>query len=654
MVAYEQFGLQSISKLGPEFEAVCNLSSLFAVQPAEQLADPGDGTEPIVVPANAEVFGSHELLQGYFNYPLVVQGLVYSDRAEVLLIYDTGFLSGDQAFALSNQINHVVGQLLSQGDARLGSISVAGPWDLEKALTWNVETPEPVQDTLHGLFRRQVERTPEREAVWSWDGSLSYATLDDLSTRLGVYLANLGIQPSTSIPICFEKSTWAIVAMLGILKAGCAFVPLDGDHPARRRKAVVEDLKPSVIVASAAMAQSNIGFGCQVVSVSPEFIATLPVSSHVLHSANSTSPELAYTIFTSGSTGKPKGIVVDHQSICTSVMAQGRILQLAEEGDYRFLQFGNYVFDACITEIFTCLAFGGTTCVPSDTERLQDITGFMTRARVTVALLTPSFAGTFGPADVPALKTLLLGSEPATKNIIKTWHGHVKLMNLYGPTETCVFCTAYEYPSPDASPVNIGRGFSNRCWVIEPEGNTLAPIGCVGELVVEGHALARGYLNDATRTQEAFPETGDLTWLPDGTHNASSIGRRAYRTGDLVRHETDGSLLYIGRKDIQVKLRGHRMELGEIENHIKDLCPDVGQVAANVVRQESGDVLVAFLSFEQDNMPTESQSEDIEHEVVPMTDDLRRQLATLSEDLHGRLPSYMVPALFIPLRRFPM
>ncbi|GKT96833.1 non-ribosomal peptide synthetase [Colletotrichum tofieldiae] len=618
MVPYEQFGLQSISKLGAEFEAVCDFSSLFAVQPAEQLADPAQGTEPVVLSANADIFGSDEPLQGYFNYPLVVQGLIYSDRVELSLIARRA--SGQ---ALSNQFQHVVGQLLAAGNARLGSVSasVAGSWELEKAL--------------------------------AWDGTLSYAALDDYSNRLGAHVVRLGVEPSTPIPICFEKSMWAIVAMLGILKAGCAFVPFDGAHPIQRRKVVVSGLGSPIVVVSASMAQSNMSLGPRVVSIFPEFIKTLPVSGQVLRPVGAISPEMAYIIFTSGSTRNPKGIVIDHEAICTSVIAQGRAIGLAADGcECRFLQFGNYVFDACITEIFTCFAFGDTTCVPSNTQRLQDIAGFMNEARVTITVLPPLFAATISSADVPTLRTLMLGGEPATRDVVKRWHGHLRLMNIYGAGESCVFCTAHDYPSPDAPPTNIGRGLSNYCWVVKPDSNSLAPVGCVGELMIEGSAITRGYLNDVARTREAFKNTRDLAWLPRYVVS-NAVGRRAYRTGDLVRQDVDGSLLYVGRKDIQVKLRGQRIELAEIEYHIKELCHGMGQAAVDVIQQESGEFLVAYLSF-NDGEKASTQAEGQKHEILPMEDDLKQQLAALTDNLRARLPGYMVPALFVPLRRLPV
>ncbi|KAF6808383.1 NRPS protein, partial [Colletotrichum musicola] len=650
MVPYEQFGLQSISKLGAEFEAACTFSSLFAVQPAEQLAEPGQ--DAAVVPANADFFGSDEQLQGYFNYPLVVQGLLYEDRVELYFIYNTSALTEHQVEALSNQFNHVVGQLLlGDGAARMGSVSVAGPWDLQKALSWNTETPELVRDTLHGLFRRQAELTPDREAVYSWDGRFSYAEIDDYSTRLATHLISLGVRPNAKIPICFEKSAWAIVAMLAILKAGCAFVPLDGAHPVQRRRAIVSDLSAPVAVVSSSMVRSNLSLGPPLVSVFPEFVKALPLSTRALRPISAASPEVAYIIFTSGSTGKPKGIVVEHNAICASVMAQGKAVGMADGEECRFLQFGNYVFDSCITEIFTCFAYGGTTCVPSDAQRLSDVAGFITSARVTMALLTPSFASTFGPADVPTLKTLMLGGEPATRDVVRAWHGSLRLMNIYGPAESCVFCTAHDYRSPDGLPTTIGRGFSNRCWVVEPEGEGLTPVGCVGELVVEGDALARGYLNDAARTKESFVDTRDLAWLPRIFRDVVGVeGQRAYRTGDLVRQDFDGSLVYIGRRDVQVKLRGQRIELAEIDYHIKELLPGVSQVAADIIQQESGEVLVAYLSF--NDIKTKSTAQD--NNVLPMNDDLKQKLATLSDNLRDRLPAYMLPSLFIPLHRIPM
>lgn len=201
---------------------------------------------------------------------------------------------------------------------------------------------------------------------------------------------------------------------------------------------------------------------------------------------------------------------------------------------------------------------------------------------------------TIDPEDVPGLKLLLVAAEAPTKETIETWHPRVdRLLNGYGPTETVVMCTYHEYKSPDAHPTTIGRNFTGRGWIVDPGNhNRLAPIGCVGELLMERSGLARGHLNDEVKTRASFID--EVGWWPTDLLGPSN---RFYKTGDLVKFDADGTIVYVGRKDTQVKVRGQCLELDEIEEKIRNAVTNIEHVAVGVLRRETGDLLVAWMSF---------------------------------------------------------
>nr|POF13536.1 nonribosomal peptide synthetase 1 [Quercus suber] len=650
MVAYEQFGLHNISRLGPNAKEACEASSLMAIQPMPSAKSDEDASKRILAAPVAGTYEADEALEGYFTYPLVIQAATFDEHVELNLTYHSDVLSEARLTALSNHFMHMVQQLLTQDSRQFGALSLAGEWDLHQALEWNGPDATQIPACMHDLIAQQVSRNPDREAVHSSNGSLTYADLERMSTQLAAYLSQFGVGPEIKVPVCFEKSIWTIVAMLGIMKAGGAFVPLDPSHATSRRQELVKEVDAHVMLVSTSMAASCQGMVEHTIELSStlvdQFSTPAAGSSTPQHRAN---PEnAAYVIFTSGSTGKPKTIVVEHSALCTSASSQGTSFKM-DEGT-RFLQFSSYVFDACVTEIFTTLMFGGTVCVPNEAERLQDIVGFVTSASVNTAMLTPSFVNTFSPDEVPTLKTLVLGGEAATKANLATWFGRVKLMNAYGPAEAVVICATYEYQSVNELPTTIGTGTYNSCWIVDPDNHErLAPIGCTGELLVRGNGLARGYAGNPTGTAQSF--INNVSWLPS---SGASDASRFYRTGDLVRYRPDGMLEYVGRRDTQIKLRGQRIELGAIEAGIKQMLPNAEHVAVDIVGEGAREALVAFVSFvggaaERDA----SASKDLTEELLSMDDAMRAVLVVLADNLKTLLPPYMVPGLFLPLRCMP-
>jgi non-ribosomal peptide synthase protein (TIGR01720 family) len=317
----------------------------------------------------------------------------------------------------------------------------------------------------------------------------------------------------------------------------------------------------------------------------------------------------------------------------------------------RALQFANYTFDASLLEIFTTLILGGCVCVPNDEDRLNNIARVINDMNITWTLLTPSFVQLIQPSSIPKLRTLVLGGEAMSQSHISTWAAHLTTINAYGPTEAAVVATANSHISTTTDPANMGRAVGGRSWITDVTNpNRLVPIGSVGELLIEGPILAQGYLKNESKTAEVFIE--NPTWACKEIGAMSSTRRRLYRTGDMVKYAPDGSLIFCGRKDNQVKLHGQRMELSDVEHHLR-VDPSVRHALAIIPRGGlCKDRLVAILSL-QEVAATEALTSASGMQVV-----VREASSFYLPGIRGRLcenlPSYMIPSNWVVVEKLPL
>ena len=417
---------------------------------------------------------------------------------------------------------------------------------------WNEGSPATMNNCLHDMFSEQVKARPGATAICSWDGELKYSELDELSDQLGGQLIKLGVERGSLVPLCFEKSIWAVVAILAVLKAGGSYVPMVPDHPDARITSLLEDTGAGLVLVSETQESRFARLAVTPhLAVSPAVMSSLnsPETQDEKPSWPSSQPsDVAIVIFTSGSTGRPKGILLEHRALCTSISAHGKALQVTPAS--RVLQFAAFTFDISLQDIFTTLAHGGCVCMPSEHDRLNDLTGAINRMEVNWAGLTPTVAALLRPDAVPTLKTLVLAGEAVTEQVIKLWCPVVDLHNCYGPAESSIYCAwQSQLGHAQRHPANIGWGMAANLWVADSaDYKSPAPVGAVGELLVQGPTLARGYLNLNDLTATAFVD------LPPWVASIRHEGDRVYRTGDLVRYTADGSLIYCGRKDGQIKV----------------------------------------------------------------------------------------------------
>ncbi|OQE34676.1 hypothetical protein PENCOP_c016G00331 [Penicillium coprophilum] len=518
--------------------------------------------------------------------------------------------------------------------------------DLDQIWEWNKTVPAAINSPVHDLIHEQVEAHPDAPAVCSWDGSLSYAELDDLSSRLANELKTRGVGPEVIVPLCFEKSAWTIVAMLATIKAGGAFVLLDAKQPEARLQDIVSLTKAEFVVASPAQQDLTSKLSPEVLLVSHDILLSFPASIHSAPTIDSEST--LFVVFTSGSTGLPKGVMSSHRSFVSGVHYRRSILELPSP---RVFDFASYSFDVSTDIILSTLIIGGCVCVPLEWERHNDIAGAINRLEVNSADLTPSVARLIDPDHVPGLKVLKLGGELSSVTDVARWAPKTKLVNVYGPSE-CLL-VAINILTVSGDPRTIGRGHGAVTWIVDPnDHNKLVPVGTVGELVVEGPIVTKGYLHDPERTASVFIDAPD--WLR-ARQSPERPSCRLYKTGDLVHYNPDGTLNFVGRKDTQVKVRGQRVELSEVEHHIQQqLYSRTGRLINPIVElitvgasQGSRQMLVGFFAMSQVESVEPENEEQLRQAMWNLTKDLNKSLLKI-------LPQYMVPSVYIPVWRFPL
>lgn len=583
----------------------------------------------------------------------MLEGKVEGGRIGASLRYWTSALSQEKALGIARLVEHTMYEIIgvSPRNGIIGQIDLVGKQDRQQIMAWNSAEPERIDRCVHHLIHDRCLAQPDAPAISAWDGDLTYRELDMLSSILAIHLADLGVGPELFVPIYFEKSLWAIIAILGVIKAGGAFILLDPSHPKQRLRVICHAVSASIIVSSKQNALIAGELAAQVVLLGQNESAwrrdhcQQRVDGNGHWESSSVTPESAlYAIFTSGSTGTPKGAVVHHAAFSTSAIAHGKSFLL--DRDSRVLQFASYVFDASVIEIVTTLIAGGCICVPSDTTRQSNLSQVAREMRVTWAELTPSVARTLQPGDIPTLQILVFIGEAVRASDIQLWSKHVTLLNGYGPTECSAISTVASALS-DTDPANIGRATGCSCWIVDREDhNRLMPIGVVGELLLEGPIIGRGYLGDPEKTAAAFIKP------PDWRHHfRSSQGSTAmYKTGDLVQYAGNGTLRFVSRKDNQVKIRGQRLELGEVEYHVQQCFDPSCAVVADIISPPDarGPMLVTFVWSA--GFPTAEKTGNDLFLAPSMDHGLAAALSQLAE----RLPTYMVPAIIIPLAHVPL
>lgn len=596
---------------------------MFAMQMAnpEQLELPGLTLRPLDLETDMAKFDLN-LMMGEST-----SGLLGS------LEYNSDLFDEATAQQLVRHFQNLLAAMIEQPTAKVATLPMLDPTERHQQLVaWNATSADyPHTQCLHQLFEAQVQRTPDACALVDAGSGveLTYGELNARANQVAHQLLALGAKPDDLIGLCVERTPNLLIGLLGILKAGAAYVPLDPAFPKSRLELMIADAAPAILVTEHHFADEFAQIAIAVLyldnALDPEGeIAQQPIHNPV----NVVKPHnLAYVIYTSGSTGKPKGVELQHQSVVNFLCSMQRAPGLCAAD--RLLAVTTISFDIAVLELYLPLITGATVILANEEMSAdpEQLMRFLPAA--TVMQATPATWRMLLLANWPGQPNLrmLVGGEALPTNLAETLLPRgLELWNLYGPTETTVWSSLHKVEAATATAdgaeggaVSIGRPINNTQLYILDLHQQPVPVGVPGELYIGGDGLARGYRH--------LPEMTAQKFLP----NPFAAGR-VYRTGDWVRHRRDGAIEYLGRMDNQVKIRGFRIELGEIESVLAQ-HPQINQAVVVAQTDSSGGKrLVAFLMTE---------------EPMPAGDELRNFL-------RDRLPEYMLPSTFVSLDGFPL
>src|SRR5579859_1543372 len=523
---------------------------------------------------------------------------------------------------MRNAVENLVLALEQTPDAPLRGLPVLLPEERQVLLgEWGRGEDAVAPAVLPALFEAQASRTPDALAIECGEQRLSYAQVNQSANQLAHRLIGAGIGPESLVGLCIERSPEMVIALLAVLKAGGAYLPLDPRYPRSRLEFMLADARPALLL---------VGDGMET-RLPPSAIPQLSIDLASLdgyHAANPGDAERssplsvhhpAYVIYTSGSTGQPKGVVVTHAGIANLAAAQ--VERLAVTANARVLQFASLNFDASLWEVVMALVHGAALIIPPpDALSGPPVRALRAQRRITHATLPPSVLATIDPGEDLSLEALVVGGEACPEALAARWSAQCRMVNAYGPSESTV-CATMSAPL-DGRSVSIGTPITGmRVYVLDAALEPV-PVGIIGELYIAGDGLARGYLNRPKLTAERFL-----------TDPRGPPGSRMYRSGDRARWRPDGSLEFMGRVDQQVKIRGFRIEPGEIEAVLRDQH-DIAQ-AVVIARDDhpAGAYLAAYM--------------------VP-TPGARIEPALLRQRLAEHLPDYMVPATFTAIDALPL
>ena len=566
---------------------------------------------------------------GPTNYPLCL-AIDPGPELPMALSYDRHRVDDATVTRLLGHFRTLLEKIAENPECRVSELTLLTEVEEQQLLVeWNnTQAPYADRKGAHELFEEQADHAPESVAVVWKDQSLSYGELNKRANQVAQYLQRLGVGPGNVVALGIQRSPEMVIGLLGVLKAGAAYLPLDLAAPPQRLGYVLEDAGASVVLTH--QPHMDLFFNYDVTSICLdlewEIITRLGVDKPV---SEVTADDLAYVIYTSGSTGQPKGVMVTHRGLVNYV-TWSRSAYEVERGQGSVVH-SPLCFDLTVTSLLTPLASGRPVLLIPEERDIEALASALQReSDLSLVKLTPVHLDVLsqnlsGKAVGSRVGALVIGGEALRSEHLSFWREHVpgtRLINEYGPTETVVGSCVYEVNGELVSrDVPIGRPIANtRLYVLDAQMQPV-PVGVTGEIYIAGDGLARGYLNRPELTAEKF--------LPDPFGEG-----RLYRTGDVGRHQEDGNLEYLGRVDHQLKIRGYRIEPGEIEAVLERHAEVRQAVVVAATRSEGVDKrLVAYVVGETG---------------------ARVEVERLREYLEERLPDYMVPGLIVEKEELPL
>jgi amino acid adenylation domain-containing protein len=560
------------------------------------------------------------------KFDLVLKFVETNRGLVAALNYSTDLFDETTIRRMLVHLEMLLSAVAADADRPLSELPLLPAAEREQALSeWNETTAPYAHDKcIHELFEAQAARTPASVAVVCGRQALTYAELNARANQLAHFLRGMGAGAETLVGICVERSVEMIVGVLGILKAGAAYVPLDANYPLERLSFMFEDTGMPILLTQEHLLDRLPAHSGRVVCLDTQW-REIAAAAETNPEKLTTSDNLAYVIYTSGSTGEPKGVELAHRGLANMAQAQSRVFSLQAEN--RILQFASLSFDASIFEIVMGFATGATLYLERRETLLPgaSLAGLLREKGITNVTLPPSALALLPVEELPDLQTIVVAGEACGAELVARWATPGRrFFNAYGPSETTVWATVAEcVNSARRTKPPIGRPIDNvEAYILDAHLQP-SPVGVAGELYLGGAGVARGYLRRPALTAARF--------IPHPY--SSAAGRRLFKTGDRARYLSNGEIEFLGRFDRQVKVRGFRIELGEIETTLAK-HPAV-QDSVVVAREDAPDErrLIAYV------VPREG--------LAPPVDELR-------DFLSACLPSYMLPGAFVFLASLPV
>ena len=569
------------------------------------------------------------------NYPITLSVNDLGDALSLTALVTSSVDATRVCTYMETALEQIVYTLAHEPSAAIGKLSILPRIERDQLLIeWNATEAEyPADSCVHELFEEQVLKAPDSIAVIDEDTRLTYADLNTRANLLARYLRSLGVNPDERVALCLERSPELTVALLAVLKAGGAYVPLDPSYPVERIALMIDDCNPTVVLTHDAVGRTVkevlCSSGVPVVNVVSDAANWSDGSTENLDRAGLTSRHLAYVIYTSGSTGKPKGVMNEHHAVVNRLW-WSQVGYPARSGD-RVLQKTPYSFDVSVCEFFWPLINGLELIVarPNGHKDPIYLVDVIQKHEITTMHFVPSMLRVFlefgTSANCPSVRQVICTGEPVTGSLARRFQEcfpDAGLYNFYGPTEAAVEVTTWRCRgSEEAENVPIGRPIANaRIYLLNARLEPV-PVGVAGELYIGGVPVARGYFNRPDLTAERFIDSPFV------------LGERLYKTGDLARYRADGAIEFLGRNDFQVKVRGFRIELEEIESRL----------AAHTLIREAA-VAARDDAFGEKRLVAHYVSRDGFD--IPF-DELRAHIL-------AALPEYMTPNAFVRLDALPL
>ncbi|WP_068774889.1 non-ribosomal peptide synthetase [Paenibacillus sp. FJAT-26967] len=572
-------------------------------------------------PLDSSIQGDEALkLMHYQMYETTHYGLTLgvqtSGALELDFSYDPALFTSCTVERMAGHFKQILKQMLRQSDMQLRDIVILTSEEQNQILTvFNSSSAPAPSELVHTLFERQTEQAPDQTAVTFNGRSCTYREINERSNRLARYLRLQGVQPDQLVAIVMERSDAFIVAMLAVLKAGAAYVPVDHEYSQARIEYILQDSQADILLIQTGLAD-NVSFEGRIILADSEEIDTCNPAN--LESLNS-SEHAAYVIYTSGSTGNPKGVVVEHRNLLAYVQAFQREFLLSSRDV--FLQQASCSFDVFIEEVYPILVAGGGIVIAArmDVMDIRQLIQLIQVHQVTMVSCSPLLLNELNKQQgMNSVHTYISGGDVLKPEYISDLIKRAKIYNTYGPTEATVCATYYRCTSSLAKNIPIGRPILNYQVYILDVNDNLLPIGISGEICIAGNGVARGYWNQPDLTAQKF------------VANPYFPGVRMYRTGDVGRWLPDGNIQFAGRNDEQIKIRGFRIEPGEVEHGLQTHADIEEAVVLPVEDANGAKSLAAYLKT----------SRELD------TSEVRNYLSE-------RLPHYMIPSLFYRIDAIP-